>query len=254
MRQTEDNLNRAVLTVVGALLAGLSHAAEPVAAAAPPPPAKWETTAYAGLTLTRGNRDTFLGTLSLDTRRKWPKDELALGISGAYGEVDSVENQKTVTAYGQYNRLATERFYYGARADALYDGIAGVDYRVKLSPLAGYYLLKTPKTTLALEAGPSAVIEKQRGMSQNTYLGMRFGERFEHKFSETTRLWQTLEYLPQVDSWGRNYLLISEVGVDAAITKRVGLRTVLQDTYDSEPSPGRKKHDVRLIAGVTYKF
>jgi putative salt-induced outer membrane protein YdiY len=251
MQQSHPGYRWPFLAITAVALAG---GLQSVCAQEPPAPAKWETTAYTGLTLTRGNSDTFLGTVSLDTKRKWPKDELALGISAAYGKVNSVENQKSVYGFGQYNRMMSDRFYFGARLDALYDGITGVDYRVKLSPLAGYYLIKEAKTSLAFETGPSVVFEKLRGAARETYLGVRFGERFEHKFTDTTKLWQTLEYLPQVDRWVDKYLLTAELGVDAAITKKVGLRTVLQDIYDSEPSPGRKKNDVRLIAGITYKF
>ena len=38
----------------------------------------WVTTAAAALTLTRGNSETFLATLSLDTKAKWEKDEARL--------------------------------------------------------------------------------------------------------------------------------------------------------------------------------
>ena len=214
----------------------------------------WETTAAAGLTLTRGNSDTFLGTVSLDTSRKWTNDEARLGVSGAYGEANSVRNQKSVNGYGQYNRLFNARLYGGLRVDGLYDEIAGIDYRFKVSPLLGYYLIKEEKTSLSLETGPSVIFERLRGTDQKTYAAIRFGERFEHKLTDTTKLWQTLEYLPQLDRWTEKYLLIGEVGIDAAITKKVSLRAVFQDMFDNLPAPGRKKNDMRLIVGIAYKF
>src|SRR6185436_1731557 len=122
----------------------------------------WETSAAAGVTLTRGNSDTLLATLSLDTKRKWEKDEAFGGISGGYGENDDTKNTEFVKGYAQYNHLFTERFYVGVRLDALYDGIANLDYRVTLSPLVGYYLIKETKTSLAVEAGPSLVLEKYK--------------------------------------------------------------------------------------------
>src|SRR5262245_45740466 len=82
------------------------------------PPKKWETSAAAGLTLTSGNSETFLATVTLDTRRKWTRDEFAAGLGFGYGEsevtIDSsvtppiTEDQKTTqfgTAYAQYNHL-----------------------------------------------------------------------------------------------------------------------------------------------------
>ncbi len=219
---------------------------------------KWETTAAAGATLTRGNSETFLGTVSLDTNRKWERDEAAFGVGGGYGEAkvdgEKQTNTEYVRGFGQYNRLFTERLYGGLRLDGEYDGIAGVDYRFRISPLLGYYVIKEPKTTLALEAGPSLVFEKLEGQSSDTYVAARFGERFEHKLTDTTKIWQTLEYIPQLDRWTEKYLLIGEVGIDTAITKKLSLRTMVQGTHDSEPASGRKKNDLRLIAGIAYKF
>src|SRR5437870_1185992 len=98
----------------------------------------WETTAAAGVTLTRGNSRTFLANLSLDTRRKWERDEAALGVSGGYGETtvngSDQKNTDYLKSFGQYNRLFNDRLYGGVRLDGEYDGIAGVDYRFRVSP------------------------------------------------------------------------------------------------------------------------
>lgn len=227
------------------------EAADPAVTNKPP---GWETSAAAGLTLTRGNSDTLLVTLSLDTKRKWEKDEVLAGISGGYGEIGSTKNAEFLRGFGQYNRLFTDRFYGGLRLDANYDGIAALDYRFTVSPVAGYYLIKNERTTLAVEAGPSLVLEKYKGQNSDAYLGARFAERLEHKLTDTTKIWQSLEYIPRVDRWTEKYILTAEVGIDTAITKKWSLRVVGQDIYDSEPAPGREENDLRLIAGTAYKF
>jgi putative salt-induced outer membrane protein YdiY len=218
----------------------------------------WETVANAGLTLTRGNSETFLGTLGLDTKRKWAKDEAALGIAGGYGEAKvggvNQKNTEFLRGLAQYNRLFNERLYGGLRLDGEYDGIAGVDYRFRVSPLFGYYLVKHAKTTLNLEAGPSVVFENVKTAPSDTYFGLRLGERFEHKLTATTKIWQSFEYIPNVERWSEDYLLIGEAGIGTAITKKLSLRAVFQDTYDSEPAADRKNNDIRLITGLAYKF
>ena len=156
--------------------------------------------------------------------------------------------------FGQYNHLFNERLYGGLRLDGQYDGIANLDYRFRISPLLGYYLIKNAKTTLNLEAGPSLVFEKFRAQSETTYVGARLAERFEHKLTETTRIWQSFEYTARVDKWNQKYLLAGEIGIDTAITKQFSLRAVLQDMYDNLPAAGRKQNDLRLITGVAYKF
>ena len=231
---------------------------EPAKAEKPPEEPKkepgWETSAAAGLTLTRGNSDTLLFTLSLDTKRKWDKNEVSGGISGGYGKNSGIKNTDFIKGFAQYNRLFTERFYGGLRLDGGYDGIANLDYRMSVSPLAGYYLIKAPKTSLSVEAGPSLVLEKYSGQDSKTYLGARFAEKFEQKLTDSTKIWQTLEYVPRVDRWTEKFIITAEIGIDTAITKHWSLRVVAQDIRDSEPAQNNKKNDLRLIAGTAYKF
>ncbi len=224
------------------------------AAPAPTPPEKkgWETSADAGLTLTRGNSSTALGTLSLQSNRKWTQQDVNLGASFTYGEVDGVKNTEVARAFGQYNRIFDERIYGGLRLEILHDDIADIDYRVTLSPLAGYYVVKNPTTRLAFEAGPSFIYEKQGG-DETGYLALRLAERFEHNFNERTKLWQSAEYLPQVDDF-QNYIVNAEIGIETALTKKFHLKTYLQDTYDNEPAPGRKKNDLKLVTAIGYTF
>jgi len=250
---------RCGLSLVTALLVGTSLASaqdQTVAATnAPPPKAPpWETTAAAGLTLTRGNSHTLLGTLNLDTKRKWDRNEAALGVAGGYGEDRDVKNTEFLNAFGQYNRLFTDRLYAGLRGVFNYDGIADLSYRVTVSPLAGYYLVKATNTTFSVEAGPSAVFEKYQDQEESTYLGFRLGERFEHKLSPTTRIWQSADYVPQVDKWSEKYIITAEAGIDVAINKHWSLRVVCQTLYDSQPANDRDHYDIRIIAGTAYKF
>ncbi len=246
------------LVLVAALACMTSAVNGADAPAAVEPPKKWDTTAAAGLTLTRGNSDTLLATLSLDTKRKWDKDEAIFGVSGGYGEskVNDVNTKNTefIQGYGQYNRLFTDRFYGALRLDGQYDGIAGIEYRFKVSPLAGYYLIKDTNMTLAVEGGPSLIMEHLKDEPSRAYWAARLAERFEYKLTDTTKVWESLEYLPKVDDWTQNYLVNFEAGIDTAISKHWSLRVVFQDQYASEPAPDRKKNDLRLIAGTAYKF
>lgn len=214
----------------------------------------WETTAMAGATYTSGNSDTVLFNAGVETKRKWDENNLTLGINGGYGKSSGVKNAEFVNSYGQYNHLFSERFYAGLRLEGAYDGIADLDYRARVSPLAGYYLIKNAKTTLSVESGPSVIFEKYKHMDEDTYLGARFGERFEYKLSPTTKVWQSVEYVPRVDRWAEKFLVTAEAGIETAITKSWSLRVVLEEIFDSSPANDKKKNDVRLIAGTSFKF
>lgn len=245
--------------VASALLIGSAGLQAQAPAAPNPAPApelpkkpSWETSAALGLTLTRGNSDTLLFTGSLLTAKKWDQNEVNLGADATYGEVNSVKNAESVHGFGQYNRLFTDRAFGYLRFDGLRDSIADVDYRFTLSPGVGYYFIKDKRTTLRAEFGPGVIFEKQGGR-ENNYMILRFAERFEHKLNDRAKIWQSFEFLPQIDRW-KNYIINAEIGVETSLTEKMSLRTFLQDTYDNEPAAGRKKNDLKLVAGVAYKF
>jgi hypothetical protein len=49
-------------------------------------------------------------------------------------------------------------------------------------------------------------------------------------------------------------LIIAEVGAEAGLTENISLRTYIQNKYDNQPAPGRKKNDVKVVAQLAYKF
>ena len=216
------------------------------------PPKIWDVSAAVGLTLTSGNSDTLTVNGNIQTSRKWEKNELNLGADITYGESDGDKNADSYGGYAQYNRLFTEKFFGYARVQGLHDGIADLDYRITLSPGAGYYFIKNEKTSLRGEVGPGVVFESQAG-EEDSYMTIRFAERWDQKLSDTVKLWQGVEYLPDVEDWGR-YVVNFEIGVEIQINKHLYQRTYFQDVYNSEPAPGRDENDLKLVAALAYKF
>ncbi len=215
-------------------------------------PQLWESTLSFGLTLTRGNSDTMLMDSAIKSHRNNLTNEVTLSIEGTYGEDHSVKNNESLHGIGQYNHLFSDRFYGYARGDGFHDAIADLTYRFTLSPGVGYYFLKEKETTLAVEAGPSCVLEKLDGSREN-YAAARVAERFERKIDDHARIWENVEFLPQFDQ-GNNFLMNAEVGVETPLTKRLSLSVVAQDNYINLPAPGRLRNDLKLISGLIYKF
>jgi len=225
------------------------------------PKPHWESVAAADLTLTRGNSQSFLATLSLNSVRKWTDNEILLGANAGYGDTTTkdatgnkttTKNQDYLKGFSQWNHLFTERLYAGLRLEGLHDDIADINYRFTVSPLAGYYLLKQTNTFLSAEVGPSFVFQ-QLGEKTDSYIGFRAGERFEHKFKRGAKVWETLEWIPQVDKF-ENWIMNAEVGISAPVTKSVDVRLVGQDSYNNRPATGRVKNDLKLMAGIGYRF
>jgi putative salt-induced outer membrane protein YdiY len=227
----------------------------------PPPKAHWESVASVDMTLTRGNSKSFLATATVDTKKKWTSDEALAGAAAGYGDTTTTESsgqqvttktQDYLKGYGQWNHLFSERLYAGLRADGLHDDIADIQYRFTLSPLAGYYVLKETNSSMGLEIGPSYVDEKLDDHT-DSYIGLRIAERFEHKFQNGSRIWENAEWIPQVDKF-QNWILNAEAGISAPVTRSLDVRLVAQDTYNNQPAPNRLKNDLKLLAGIGYRF
>jgi putative salt-induced outer membrane protein YdiY len=238
-------------TVWGVAIACVLLAA---AASAQDEGAGMKTTFALGATFTDGNSETMQANVSLVTEgERESLGSVRAGIEGNYGEttVDdesetTVENAK---AFAHVRKTLSELTFAYIDTSALYDDIARVDYRITLGPGLGTYLVKSESTALSLELGLAYVWEDVADDTDD-YVAARAAERLEHKISETARVWQSVEYIPQTDDFD-DYLLNGEIGVEAALNASLNLRIVVQDKYDSRPAPGLERNDVSLIAGIS---
>ena len=211
-----------------------------------------------GFNLTDGNSETSMLTIDLKSERKDDENEFLFGANFSFGETtDQVTDETDTTtekakASLQYNRLFSDELYGILKVEGSYDAVADVDYRFIVGPGIGYYLIKDEDTNLGLELGGSWISDKVGGVTDDAF-ALRVAERFEHKLSETAKVWQSVEYLPEFDDFG-TYLLNSEMGGEAAMNASLSLRLVVADTYDSEPAAGRDENDVTVTASLVYKL
>jgi putative salt-induced outer membrane protein len=254
------SMKRTTQLSISIVVAALGAGSAPAQTNGTPPPPQWQSSASLGLTLTRGNSDTTTISATAATEKKWDQNELSFGADGLYGTTklpgssSSTKNAEQLHGFAQYNRLFTERFYGYARVDGLHDGIADIKYRLTVSPGVGYYFIKEKTIDLSGEVGPGFVDEHLDNQYKD-YATIRVAEKFHYAISDRARLWQTAEWLPQVD-YVKNYIINFEIGIEADVTKdkRLTLKTYLDDTYNNVPAAGRKKNDAKLVAAIGYKF
>ncbi len=212
----------------------------------------WNNSVSAGLTLARGNTDTTLVSADFQTAKKTPVDEYSATAGVAYGEQNSKQTVDNYKASLQWNHLFTPRFYDYMRNDGLRDYIADVDYRITVGSGVGYYLLKETNITLSVESGANYEAQELGG-KVNTFATVRLADKFEYKLNNHARVWQSLEIFPQLDRLD-NYVVNFEIGTEASFTKSLSLKTYLDDSYNNRPAAAHVKNDVKLVAGVAYKF
>ena len=222
---------------------------------------KWESSVAVGANVTRGNSETMLLNGSAVTERKGGVNEFRFSLEGNYGETEVVQsdgteetqtNVQNAKGAATYRRLFNDRLYGALNAELSHDDIADIDYRLITGPAVGYYFIKSDRNTLSGETGINYIKDKVAGVEDDRF-ALRFAERSEHKLGASSKVWQSVEYLPTVDDFG-NYLLNAEIGAEAAMTTKLSLRVVAQDKYNSEPSPGKDENDLTVIAGVSYKL
>ena len=221
---------------------------------------KWVSSVGAGLTLTSGNSDTLLATAVAATGIKWSKNEFGAGVDGAYGQskvppaTTNTVNNEMIHGFLQYNRVITDGLYAYGRFEGRSDHVADLQYRLTLSPGAGYYIINNTNTDLSLEAGPGYLWQQQAGV-YSEYWTLRFAQRYHQVLSDRARLRESIEYLPKADEFN-NYIVNALVGLEADITKdkKLALTTYVTDVYNSRPAPGKKNADVTWVTGIVYKF
>ena len=233
-------------------------------------PAGLATALNAGLTLTDGNSETLAANVGLKTEGE--QEGLGSVLAGAefnYGEstvktktvdeagVETIEetDEKTVEnakVFANAKKTLSPRTFLSLDGTAAYDDVADIDYRATLGPGLGAYLVKNERRELSLEAGPAYLWEKVGGV-RDDYLALRFAERYVCQALKNAKLVQSLEYLPEAEDFD-NYLLIGEIGLEAAMSDRLSLRVVLQDKYDNTPAEGKERNDLSLIAGIGFQL
>jgi putative salt-induced outer membrane protein YdiY len=239
------------LTRIIPFLTSLSIAAADTAAT-PDKNNDWEVTGAAGLTLADGNAQSLSYSLQLLASRVTATDEIYLGADYFYGDDRGVETANSLRFNGQYNRLLGDRFYYGFLGSYLTDTVADIDYRLDTSALLGYYLLKSDKSSLSVEAGPGYTWEDQGGIS-DTYASLRLSEKFTYNLSARSKFWQNLIFTPEVGDFS-NSLLVGEAGIDTLLTGQWSLRTFVRHQVDSTPALGRKEGDTSVLLGLAYSL
>jgi putative salt-induced outer membrane protein YdiY len=221
------------------------------------PTTNWNGNVAFGLSLARGNANTLLMNASALAQRAWDQNELKFIADGQYGlnnwgQSNQTQSANSIHGAADYKRLFTERFYGDLNVDGTHDDLAEIRYRLIVGPAAGYYFIKSDTTKVNGEVGPS-LLDERLGRDNKSYVTLRVTERAEHALNKGSKIWEQVDYLPQVDNFD-NYLVNSEVGAEASLNTRLSLRIVGKDQFNSMPAAGRKENDITLISALVFKY
>lgn len=213
---------------------------------------RWVITALLGGSYSRGNSEARSINTGLKLKREGEEDEFATGFLGSYGERKGAISAETLAADAHYQRDLRNKWFAGLRGGFDHDAPAEVEWRIAVTPYAGWRLLETERSKLTVEGGPSLVTEQQGGR-EDMFFGIYAGVKGEHKLAARTRLFAELSWLGETADL-KSYLLTSEVGINHALSDKLSLQVIGRNTYDSTPALGRERHDFQIVSalGVTF--
>lgn len=248
----------------GSTEASPPDAAAPPAEPAPPPPPPearlsftqgWKGSVEAGISGSDGNSETFNGRAGLNLERITDEMELRFGAFYVYTENDGRKSQSRgeLSFRNDWN-FRDSPWGWFLQAKAEYDEFQ--DWNWRLSAFTGpiYALIRTESTTLRLRGGVGATREFG-GDDDDIVPEALAGVDFRHRFSERRSVFVNYEYLPSLTDFPE-YRMITKAGYEIVIDPEasISLKLGVEDRYDSDPGPGRKKNDIDYFALLAWSF
>jgi len=223
-------------------------------------PPRWMTSIAFGGSMTSGNSDTLGLNLAAGSEKKTEDHEFVFGAVATYGEADDETTTEKGSLFFNYKRMFGSSYVY-SDTELFRDKIALIKYRFTTSVGYGRYVIDNDNTKLGLEGGVAYIHEDYEDHHSDTWetpdaegtFALRVAETFEHKLSETAKVWQSLEYMPEFSDFD-NYLLNATIGVEAALNSTLSLRFSLEDRYNSQPPYDTDRNDVLTVAAVALRF
>ena len=215
----------------------------------------WTGSFELGLTGASGNNDRFnlRAAAGLSRETDATADQIALTYSYAKDEGAQTENRLDATGRHDWKFADSPwRIYIGASYE--YDEFQDWDHRLSLGPGVGYQAIKDDRTDLLLRLG--AVATREFGGSDDSWTPeLDLGLDLAHRLTERQSLTVTLDLYPAIDEFGP-YRFEGDAAwqIDIDPEANLFLKIGLEDRYDSDPGPDRKRNDLTYYATVGWAF
>jgi len=225
-----------------------------------PEKVKWTGAITAGAVLNRGNTESSSANVGADATRRTDKDRTSFGAGYYYANQRDNNTGKNSTSAdslflkGKYDYFFSEKIYGYGIIKYEKDRIANLDMRLAPGVGLGYQWVETPDLKFNTEGGPTYVHEVYTDPDDTRdYMAARLAYHLDKTFNDHVKGFHNLEVIPSLEDI-QAVLVDTDVGLRAAMTERMFLEAKAQLAYNSQPSEGREKKDLRYILGVGWTF
>ena len=232
-----------------------------------PAPEAWHGSVNLSASMARGNTVSESATLLADASRRWEWNRLtsSLGYYFAQSGDSKDSKQKTASRFEIQAQddifIADSPLYVYGNGKYEFDKIMDLNRRIRLGAGLGYQWLDgldfgIGKFSFSQEAGFAWVDEKYRRNSGEDYATARYAHHLTWDVAHVENLQFThnLEYLPDLEDLGDNYLIDSDAGFTYTFLPSWQIIGKLEWDYSRRTAPGVKHSDFRYMLGLGYKW
>ncbi len=215
----------------------------------------WEGSFEFGLTGASGNNSRFnlRAAASASRENETSADTISLIYSYAKDESTQTENRFEANARHDWKfRDSPWRLYLGGRYE--FDEFQDWDHRLTVGPGIGYQAIDNERTDLLLRAG--IVATREFGGADDSWTPeANLGFDLAHQLTERQSLTASVDFYPALDEIGP-YRFFSNAAwtIDIDPEANLFLKIGIEDRYDSNPGPDKKRNDITYFATVGWSF
>jgi putative salt-induced outer membrane protein YdiY len=217
----------------------------------------WKKEANLGYSKATGNTtESQLSAGFFINRNNMHVDEITLKGNLYYSSTNrKMDSQKY---YGMaryaYSFGNSKMWYNFYRLEADHDRFADIDYRLVPAAGIGYWFFDKSDFKLMAELGVGLEHTHYRSNTEEKNEGILIPRLFlEKRLFKNTKITQDVYYYPQWEDFNM-YRIRSKTELDIALNKKLSARLSLIDDYNSSPTEGTKKNDLKLISSLAYSF
>lgn len=232
-----------------------------------PAPEAWHGSINLSASMARGNTVSESATLLADASRRWEWNRLTTGLGYYFAQSGDSKDSKQKTA-SRFEIQAQDDIFVADSSLYLYgngkyefDKIMDLDRRLRLGAGLGYQWLDglemfAGKVSFNQEAGFSWVDEKYKRNDGEDYATFRYAHHLVWDVAciDNLQFTHNLEYLPDLEDLGDNYLIDSDAGFTYTFLPSWQIIGKLEWDYSRRTAAGVKHSDFRYMLGLGYKW
>ncbi|MFC1594283.1 YdiY family protein [Candidatus Omnitrophota bacterium] len=219
------------------------------------PADEWERNVSLGYSKSSGNTQNSEVATKLSLHRKTDEDEFHFQGDTYYSSTNKRMDAQQWNLMSRYALSFEDKSWFNFyKIEVNHDRFANIDYRIVPSIGIGYWFEDTDDFKLMTELGAGAQYTNYRDSTKDDIEPILIPRAYiEKRIIDDARISEDLTLYPSLEDTGK-YRLRSETVFTNPISDELSLQLSWVNDYDSDPSSGTKKHDMRFISALTYSF